>query len=374
MTTRKLAPPPASAPPQPALHRSGAVARMLHMPVATLRVWERRYGLTQPAQTPGSQRLYSADDVQRLSWLKRLTDLGHAIGSLAPLDLAQLQRVAATHAQALAATRPDERADAAATPPARAWRLAVIGAALGARLQRPALLRRLVQPVVLLGPFDNAAALQAANVDVDAVLLHAPQLQPGFLEAIDEAAPSLAGLPKAVLYGFAAEPLCEALATAGTALLRAPQPDVVLAQWLNSLSSATTAPRPVARSGATSEPIPPRRWDDAALVDFASLSSSVACECPSHVAEVLMQLSHFEAYSAECEQLSTADAELHAYLRRVAATARAHFESALEQVAMHEGLLLPMSPRHESPNPEAAMPSKALNVGVEANLSHLPIE
>ena len=345
------------------------------MPVATLRVWERRYGLTQPALAPGSQRLYSADDVQRLSWLKRLTDLGHAIGSLAPLDLAQLQRVAATHAQALAATRPDERADAAATPPAQAWRLAVIGAALGARLQRPALLRRLVRPLVLLGPFDNAAELQAANVDVDAVLLDAPQLQPGFLEAIDEAAPSLAVLPKAVLYGFAAESLCEALATAGTALLRAPQPDVVLAQWLNSLSIATTAPRPAARSAATSEPIapiPPRRWDDAALVDFASLSSAVACECPSHVAEVLMQLSHFEAYSAECEQLSIADAELHAYLRRVAATARAHFESALEQVAMHEGLLLPMSPRHESPNPEAAMPSKALNVGAEANLSHPP--
>ena len=30
-----------------AQRRSGAVARMLHMPVATLRVCERRYGLTQ---------------------------------------------------------------------------------------------------------------------------------------------------------------------------------------------------------------------------------------------------------------------------------------------------------------------------------------
>ena len=48
------------------VHRSGAVARMLRMPVATLRVWERRYGLTQPALTPSGQRLYSADDVRQL--------------------------------------------------------------------------------------------------------------------------------------------------------------------------------------------------------------------------------------------------------------------------------------------------------------------
>ena len=74
-------------------HRSGAVARMLRMPVATLRVWERRYRLTQPGLSPSGQRLYSADDMRRLALVKQLTDLGHAIGSLASLDMLQLQRV-----------------------------------------------------------------------------------------------------------------------------------------------------------------------------------------------------------------------------------------------------------------------------------------
>ena len=59
----------------PALHRSGAVARMLRMPVATLRVWERRYGLTQAELSPSGQRLYSADDVRRLALIKQLTEL-----------------------------------------------------------------------------------------------------------------------------------------------------------------------------------------------------------------------------------------------------------------------------------------------------------
>ena len=76
--------------PSGARHRSGAVARMLRMPVATLRVWERRYGVTQAALSPSGQRLYSADDVRRLALLKQLTDVGHAIGSLARLPMAEL--------------------------------------------------------------------------------------------------------------------------------------------------------------------------------------------------------------------------------------------------------------------------------------------
>ena len=343
---RPAAVPPAAAQ-DPSRHRSGAVARMLRMPVATLRVWERRYNLTQPQLSPRGQRLYSADDVQRLALVKQLTDLGHAIGSLALLDLRQLQGVASTHAHALAATHKPTGPVAAPALPGRAWRLAVVGAALGARLQRPALLRRLGPSIVLLGTFDDAAqaAVALQGGEVDALLIHAPQLHEAGLAAIDAAAPALAQVPKALLYGFAADPVCEALATAGVALLREPQPDAVLAQWLLSLASAAAATRPTARPPpASTDGVAPRRWDDAALADFAGLSSTIACECPRHVAELLVQLSHFEAYSADCEQRSAGDAELHAYLRQVAAASRAQFEAALEQVALHEGLVLPRAP------------------------------
>jgi len=139
-------------------------------------------------------------------------------------------------------------------------------------------------------------------------------------------------------------------------LLREPQPDAVVAQWLHSLSCmAATAPQSTADKLALStDAVPPRRWSDAALADFAGRSSTIACECPLHVTELLVQLSHFEAYSAECEHRSAADAELHAYLRQVAADSRARFEAALEHVALHEGLMLPSSPR---PNDAAVAPN-----------------
>jgi MerR family transcriptional regulator, light-induced transcriptional regulator len=327
----------------PPLQRIGAVARMLRMPVTTLRVWEQRYGLTQARQSPSGQRRYSADDVRRLALIKQLTELGHAIGSLAPLDMAGLQQVASTHAGALSVARAGtDSAPGAAS--ARPWRVALVGAAWGARLQRPALLRRLERPVQLLGQFDSmaqAAASLKKSADLDALLIHEPQLHAGWLAGTEAAAPALAAVPKAVIYGFAADAVCESLASVGVTLLRDPQPDAVVAQWLNHVA-ADTAPAPSAQppAGAGSSE-PPRRWDDAALMDFASRSTTVACECPRHVAELLVQLAHFERYSAECENRNTADAQLHQYLRQVATDARTRFEAALERVALHEGLLLP---------------------------------
>ena len=322
---------PTASPVEPAdepRYRSGAVARMVRMPVATLRIWERRYSVSRPALTPSGQRLYSAAEVRRLGLLKQLTELGHAIGNLASLDWTRLQAVANTHASTVAGPR--------AAAPEQPWRLAVVGTALARRLQRASVRLALGRSMEVSGVYASVQQAAAAlkHRPFDALLVHEArpdaQLRPRNLQ----------DLPIAVLYRFAAEPVCEQLAADNVALLREPQGDSALGQWLRSLSSNATA---AARTGpaATDEAVRPRRWDDAQLTDFAGLSSTIACECPHHVAELLMQLSHFEAYSAECANSSHADAQLHGFLRHVASSSRALFEDALERVAVHEGLLLP---------------------------------
>jgi MerR family transcriptional regulator, light-induced transcriptional regulator len=322
MPTKTKPRPPADEP----RYRSGAVARMVRMPVATLRIWERRYHVCRPALTASGQRLYSAAEVRRLGLLKQLTELGHAIGNLAALDWTQLQAVAHTHASTVAGPR--------ATPPQRPWRLAVVGAALARRLQRASVRLALGRSMEVSGVYASvpqaAAALQ--HSPFDALLVHdarpTAQLRP----------PVLHDMPLALLYRFAAEPVCEQLAADNVALLREPQGDTALGQWLRSVCAAADVhPSPM----PSEEAVRPRRWDDAQLTDFAGLSSTIACECPHHVAELLMQLSHFEAYSAECADSSQADAQLHAFLHGVASTSRALFEDALERVAVHEGLLIP---------------------------------
>lgn len=332
------------------LRRSGAVARMLRMPVATLRVWERRYALTPPRWSAGGQRLYSADDVRRLALIKQLTELGHAIGSLAALDMTQLQAVAATHAGAMTTATRREPPPSSPTAPAL-WRLGVVGGTLGARLHRSSVRRRLGRTVQVVGPYETMAeAAQAiSRADVDALLIHQPHLHAGWLAEQEAAAPGLMGVPMAVLYGFAADAVCESLAAVGITLLREPQPDVVLGHWLKQFGQETAIEGDPALSSASTarapSPSSTPRWDDATLMAFASRSSTVACECPRHVAELLMQLAHFEGYSADCENRGPADAALHDYLRQAAADSRARFEEALERVAQHEGWPLPVPSR-----------------------------
>ena len=47
-----------------------AVARMLAVPVATIRTWEDRYGLVVPERNASGHRLYSRDQVEQLRFVK----------------------------------------------------------------------------------------------------------------------------------------------------------------------------------------------------------------------------------------------------------------------------------------------------------------
>lgn len=62
------------------LYNIGMVARMTGIPVATLRVWERRYGFPTAARTPGEHRLFSEREVLRLRWVKARVDEGMQTG------------------------------------------------------------------------------------------------------------------------------------------------------------------------------------------------------------------------------------------------------------------------------------------------------
>jgi len=70
-----------------------AVIRRTGLSADVLRAWERRYGAVRPVRSSGGQRLYSADDLERLALLQRATAAGHSIGEIARLDRDALERL-----------------------------------------------------------------------------------------------------------------------------------------------------------------------------------------------------------------------------------------------------------------------------------------
>jgi MerR family transcriptional regulator, light-induced transcriptional regulator len=57
---------------------AGAVARRLGVAVTTLRTWHQRYGLGPSRHVPGQHRRYTAEDMDRLQVMRRLTAQGVA--------------------------------------------------------------------------------------------------------------------------------------------------------------------------------------------------------------------------------------------------------------------------------------------------------
>lgn len=318
--------------------RSGAVARLVGMPVTTLRVWERRYGLQGAEVLPTGHRRYSLADVERIALLKTLTEQGHAIGSIAALPEAEL------HALAARAVGPAGAAPAAAGTVAP-LRVAVLGAALAERLQRHAVAAGGGTATVVAVVEDTAAWLRqpaSGRPAADVLLAAAPQLEAGQVPQWQAAAQACGARGVGVVYAFGAAAARRAHAEAGIALLREPPDDETLRQWVQRLLPARAArtARAAARPAAPAA-VAPRRYDDLALTRLAAWRTDIACECPRHVAELLLQLARFEAYSAACEHRSPADAALHADLHRAAATARRLFEGALDRVLQHEGVPVP---------------------------------
>jgi methylmalonyl-CoA mutase cobalamin-binding subunit len=77
-----------------AAHSMKVVIRRTRLSPHVIRVWERRYNAVSPLRTETNRRLYSEEDVERLTLLGRLTEAGHTISQIARLPTEELRRMA----------------------------------------------------------------------------------------------------------------------------------------------------------------------------------------------------------------------------------------------------------------------------------------
>lgn len=303
-----------------ARYRSGVAARLAGLPVETLRVWERRYGLSDTGRSAHGQRLYSDAQVSRLRLIKQLVDQGHPVGALAPLSTAQLQSLQ------LLPTSGDA---------ARIVRVAVVGPMMVQRLARGGREVHLLDIVARLDRLSDAVTLPQASIDV--LLVELDELDAQSLPLLGQLRGAL-GTAVVVLYRFCSSATLRQLRTLGCVLARAPGDLAEIVMLCQSASFGQARPAQVRA------PIR-RTFDDQALAVLGAARSNVDCECPRHLSEILLMLNSFERYSEQCAARTPDDAVLHRELQQAAASARALLEVALERLARAEGLPLPGDPQ-----------------------------
>lgn len=156
-------------------HAIQAVVQRTGLTAHVIRIWEKRYGAVVPERTGTNRRLYSDEQIERLTLLRQLTQAGQSIGAIATLPVERLRQVAV---DTLGAARAVGRPEGVSADPAAALLevgLAAVraldGAALAAVLRRAevqlgaqGMLHRLVAPLAQqLGELWRDGTITAAH-------------------------------------------------------------------------------------------------------------------------------------------------------------------------------------------------------------------
>ena len=307
-------------------YRIGAVARLTGISPDTLRIWERRYDIVEPERTAKGGRLYSQQDVTRLTMIKTLVDQGHAISTVANLSAEELNR------------RLNMAQPANLPPPGSGQHeVCVVGQAISVRACNT---ERLPEGLELAGAYTDLDSFLEDETNCDTLVIELPFLDRNI--ARDLNAPDLRKRAQRiiVIYAFSPSNIVSQLQRYGLQTLRAP---VALEHiWQHCQLSQTRQvdwkPPEWDPRVASSDPIPPKRFTHEQLVRLSQITTSLECECPHHMASVIEQLAAFEDYSARCEVGTSQDAALHGYLHQMTARARWLMEVALERLADVENI------------------------------------
>lgn len=303
----------------------GVVVRRTNIHPETLRVWERRYELIVPDRSDTGRRLYSEGDIRKLQLVKQLTELGHGVSSLAKLSSDELlERLTASHHQG---TQRETRSGLKC-------RVAFVGDTLRVRYGRHLLYYKDIDIVGSMIPGSSTSHAQA-----DVVIIDLSTINEESQALIEQYCTDSGASAAIVVFNFATRKAISELESAGIVCLKGALSAAEIYRACMSLMQPLFNVASLTNQQTDEESAPPR-FDKDQLSHIATLSSAIACECPNHLAELIINLTAFEHYSLECANRNEDDARLHLQLNQSTAAARMILEESLARLIEIEGIVV----------------------------------
>jgi DNA-binding transcriptional MerR regulator len=308
------------------LYGIGTVARLTGLKPDTLRVWERRYGLGASHKSATGRRQYTQADLEHLQLVAALVRSGARIGEIAASERKTLEMLLRNQGQRGRAALPERKP-----------RVVFLGkqlcdwleghqgciAGVDARLARVALA-------------DVDAALEDQLDHSDTLVVECANLASSNVQRLQELAERLQATKVIVCYQFGSQRWLEELAARGLAATTFPPDPAYLAFEITRSAAEKEASLGEGNLGDLVAPRP-RQFSELELSAARSLKSTLDCECPRHISDLIRALANFEEYSASCSVDNWHDAAVHACIYAYTGQARHLMEKALQAVLEERG-------------------------------------
>lgn len=255
---------------------------------ATLRKWAARYEIDASHRSPGGHRLYSENDIERLRRISELKERGWALGDLAALGQDEIARMTPLD------NTEEIPGQVSFCGPRVVADFAPWFAARGRTLED-----------VDVGIATGVLVWEVGSVS-DQHVARAQRLMQS-------------GVPVLLVYHYALSRRLEQLKALGVTTQSGPLDWASLMRWLLAQSPAPT-------------------FTDQQLQHWATTNPNLACECPTHLAELLLKLRDFAAYCQQCSLDSPVQADIHHQLYHWTLAAQRPLETGLAAVIDHESL------------------------------------
>ena len=291
----------------------GAVSNLTGIPTHTLRKWESRHHVVTPERSETGRRFYTSNHVERLQHVKQLMAKGHALGELAKLSKEDLAGLAQVHLDSDRKLKNQEN-------------VTFVGTHLTAMIEREGE-KRFSSATLNRLTFEDWMNRDSQGIAAHGSLVVECSTLPDSV-VNDLSTLRRSGYSRVVcIYSFAPRRAERLLASHMVEPLKAP---VSSAQIAQQLSLPAVAPNDLDPQ--------PSRFNPKQLAKIANMIPSLHCECPNHIAKLLIDVSGFEQYCKECEDEDPKQRALHVELGRMTAQVRTLLEDALNMVAEADGL------------------------------------
>ncbi|MEP1469784.1 MAG: MerR family transcriptional regulator [Halieaceae bacterium] len=308
------------------LHGIGTVARLTGLKPDTLRVWERRYGLGASHKSATGRRQYTQADLEHLQMVAALVNNGSRIGEIASSERKTLEMLLRGQASGAKLNLPESKP-----------RVVFMGEQLCSWLEEHQ--GCIANVDALLARFAPAAAEPTLFEDmgkVDSLIVECATLSSTSVRQLTEVIDQLQPGRVLVTYQFGNERWLSEFEKQGiTTTTFPPDPAYIAFEIGRSVAEKATGLGETNLGELIASK--PRRFDETQLSAARSLKSTLDCECPRHIADLIRALAHFEEYSSSCSVENWHDAAVHSSIYAYTGQARWLMERALEAVLEERG-------------------------------------